>query len=260
MKKLAILFGISALLLVTFYYLQNLFPSQPQNSFYSPSSPTIVDTSHQLNLNNQEYQYYFYKIPSSAKLSLIPNFTQKESAKNIVRDNCDFAINGGLYTKNETPVGLFFQDNQLLAKQITHQTFNGLLTKDKDSNLNILISTDFDNNFEKYDFIVQSGPFYNFFSNTKEEYVNHQFDRRHLIAKDVQDNFYLFSISSSNNAYSGPRLEDIPDFFSHPQIKQIASFSSALNLDGGSASAFYDGVYLVDELSPVGSILCGKLL
>ena len=116
----------------------------------------------------------------------------------------------------------------------------------------------FDQNFDQLNFALQSGPYFDF-STPAQTHINQEYDRRHLVLKDDQNRFYFFSISFLDQAFSGPKLDDIPEFFSLPDIKKIANFTTALNLDGGSASAFYDGHYLVQELTPIGSLLCGTL-
>ena len=259
MKKLIIIFFL--FLILVLLILKNINSSSPLDFSSSISPvPTIVDTSHQLSLNNQNYRYYYYLIPKNSQLKLISNFSSSLPASEIIQNNCDFAINGGLYTQESKPVGLFYLNNQSLGQQITHQTFNGFLTQDKNNNLNIFSQNNFNNDLSQYNFALQSGPFYDFsIFYSSVDFVNHEYSRRHLIVKDNQNNFYFFSISFVDQAFDGPRLEDIPAFFSQSEIQKIAKFTSALNLDGGSASAFYDGSYLVEELTPVGSILCGTL-
>lgn len=241
-----------------------LFLKQKQNlplTLISSTSPTpaISDTSKQLLLNNQNYRYYYYQIPKNSQLKLIPNFSSLNSSSQIIKNNsCDFAINGGLYTTESKPVGLFYLDNQSLGQQINHQTFDGFLTQDKNNNLNISSQDNFNNDLSQYNFALQSGPFYDLQSSAVD-FINQEYDRRHLIAKDIDNNFYFFSISLKENAFSGPRLQDIYGFFQNSEIQKIAKFTFALNLDGGTASAFYNGHYLVQELTPVGSLLCGTL-
>jgi uncharacterized protein YigE (DUF2233 family) len=259
MKKIIIIFLSFLIVVVLIFKIVNSSSSLHFSSSSAPT-PTIVDTSHQLSLNGQTYRYYYYLIPKNSQLKLIPNFSASFAASKIIQGKCDFAINGGLYTEEAKPVGLFYLNGQSLGQQITHQTFNGFLTQNKKNILNISSQDDFDNDLTQYNFALQSGPFYNFQNSyTSTDFVNHEFSRRHLIVEDNQNNFYFFSISLTENAFSGPRLEDIPVFFTSSEIQKIAQFTNALNLDGGAASAFYDGTYLVQELTPVGSILCGTL-
>jgi hypothetical protein len=256
---LRILFLVVLVLIIFLYFKQNSSYSPNFSSSLTPI-PTIIDTSHQLSLNNQNYRYYYYLIPQNSTLNLIPNFSSPRSASQIIKNHCDFAINGGLYTQESKPVGLFYLNNQSLGQQITHQTFNGFLTQNKNNILDVSSQDVFNNDLTQYNFALQSGPFYNFTTTySSTDFVNHEFSRRHLIAKDSQNNFYFFSISLTDNAFDGPRLEDIPAFFNHFEIQKIAKFIQALNLDGGAASTFYDGNYLVEEITPVGSILCGTL-
>ena len=41
------------------------------------------------------------------------------------------------------------------------------------------------------------------------------------------------------------------------QLEQL-EILSAINLDGGGASAFYDGKTFLEESDPVGTVLCAK--
>ncbi len=257
MKKMAIL--LMALVLIFLVSLL-IHPSSSTNLPFPTSTPTptLIDTSHQIYFKNQNYRYYYYQIPSTAKIELIPNFSPSHSAAEIIKERCDFAINGGLYTKEAKPVGLFYLNGQYLAPLITHSTFNGLLLQNKNGKLNLLSQNDFDQNFDQLNFVFQSGPYFDFSAPAKT-HINQEYDRRHLVLKDDQNHFYFFSISFSDQAFSGPKLDDIPEFFSLSDIKKIANFTNALNLDGGSASAFYNGHYLLQELTPIGSLLCGTL-
>ncbi len=105
-------------------------------------------------------------------------------------------------------------------------------------------------------FIMQSGPYFDL--NMTSLNYNDKTARRHVIAKDSNNNFYIFSIFSPDSFISGPTLEEIPNFFNNQEIKKIANFTEILTLDGGSASVFYSPDHSLHETTFIGSLLCWK--
>ena len=58
------------------------------------------------------------------------------------------------------------------------------------------------------------------------------------------------------NTWSGPKLADTPGVLSG--VIERLQLTDALNLDGGSASAFIRGDLSLEELTSVGSFFCVK--
>ena len=87
--------------------------------------------------------------------------------------------------------------------------------------------------------------------------------RRIVIGKTQANEIYLLAITDEANVNSGPQLADLPTIFhelnQNPILNLKSKFLNLINLDGGSASAFYaeNGATLT-ELTSVGSFLCGK--
>ncbi len=104
---------------------------------------------------------------------------------------------------------------------------------------------------------MQTGPFFDLSSPNQIDY-NQKTARRHVIAKDSQNNFFIFSIFTPDSFISGPTLNQIPEFFLKPEIQQIANFTQILTLDGGSASVFYSPNNSLHETTFIGSLLCWK--
>lgn len=111
-------------------------------------------------------------------------------------------------------------------------------------------------NPENSNIIIQTGPFFNL--NSTQIKYNEKTARRHVIAKDSQNNLYIFSIFSTDSMLGGPTLNDIPQFFQKPEIKKIADFTEVLTLDGGSASVFFTPSQAIHENTFIGSLLCWK--
>lgn len=82
--------------------------------------------------------------------------------------------------------------------------------------------------------------------------------RRMIVAKTM-DNAYLFlAIYSNESVFSGPTLNELPNVVATLNAKEQLGITDALNLDGGDASALYNGKTQLSELAPVGSLFCIK--
>jgi hypothetical protein len=222
-------------------------------------SPSIVPP-HQIIFNQKTYQYYYRQLKTTDTFKLIPNFTDPRSTSSqiIKANSCDFGINGGFYRADSKPLGFFYTDGKQFGKLTSSPTFPGLLLS-QNHQLKIDFIDNLPASFTGYDFIFQTGPVYNLSQKTPN-FIDEEFDRRHLIATDSQNQFFLFSISEKDYAFAGPRLQDIPDIFKTADFQNIAPFTTVLNLDGGTASAYFDSSDNIktEELTPIGSFLCGK--
>lgn len=242
--------------------------SQSNSPSNSPTIPTPTTSAgdtpsptppRDLPYLDRNFQYYYTKIKPNQTLNLIPNFELHQTSSAIINDNhCLFGINGGFYHPNDTPLGLFFTNGQQLGQFTSSSTFSGFLVKDLQNNIAIQnIDPQNPDLINDYQFILQSGPLFDPVNNPQPGFSDQDYARRHLIARDSNNNLYLFSIFEKGNAFSGPRLQDIIPIFQSNQIKNIAEFTKILNLDGGFASAFFNQNVKVEELSFVGSFLCG---
>ena len=81
-----------------------------------------------------------------------------------------------------------------------------------------------------------------------------------MIGKDKNHNLFLISIIEKGNHYSGPNLVDLPSIFFQPDVQKRWEFTEILNLDGGSASFFYDkgedAELILPSITEVGSLIC----
>jgi len=213
--------------------------------FFSNNVATIIPTP------SPKPFFYYYQINQQDNLVVIPNFDNPKDSLDLISENdCKYAINGGLYQENKKPLGLFVHNNKLINKNIKSNIFNGYLYTS--NNILDIGKTTIDNS----QFIIQTGPYFNL--NSSQIDYNDKTARRHVIARDSQNNFYIFSIFSPDSFVSGPTLNQIPEFFQKPEIKKIANFTDVLTLDGGSASVFYSPTSSLHESTFIGSLLCWK--
>jgi uncharacterized protein YigE (DUF2233 family) len=238
----------------------------------TPIPSSLVTNKYEVEFNQNKYSIYLQKITEPKNLSLIPNFSEKLDSSEIMKNNnCKYGINGGFYTHENKPLGLFFSNNQFIQDTV-HQNvlFNGYFSKTYENKLNIntkipaFEKSDTDN---QYQFAFQSGPY--FTPQTKLNINNDESARRMLVGESDKEEFYFLAITTLENTHSGPLLADLPQiiFLLNSQLNakpalpagRRYTLNALLNLDGGSASAFYSdtGIQL-SELTPIGSFLCGK--
>lgn len=223
-----------------------------------------ADGENLLTVNGIDYRYYFFKLRSEDSLELIPNFKERRPARLITSENnCRSAINAGFYTESGLPLGLFFAEGRLWTNIAQSLTFNGFLAKTKSGKPEIISARGADDLITRIgrgelDFVFQTGPLYDLAAPKQPNFIDIKYARRHLIAQDRESNFYFFSVFEKGSLFNGPMLKDIPVFFAQPEIRRVADFQRILNLDGGSASYYFDKENEMSEANPVGAILCEK--
>ena len=167
-------------------------------------------------------------------------------------------MNGGFYTKENLPLGIFKAGNNILNLSAhTNELFNGFVYKTKS---NQLIISRVAPVLENTEFAFQSGPLFS--GETKLNIISDEPARRMLLGKTQLDQFYILAITESLNTFSGPRLTDLPqivNIYNQQSSTKHQPLTTLINLDGGSASAFYNtqGTSF-KELTAIGSFICGK--
>lgn len=203
-------------------------------------------------LNGRELEVYYQEIKGS--LSLIPNFADKESSEKVFLDNnCKYGANGGFYTKEGGPLGLFAANGKIIGEELKSSTFNGFFWgKGGNFWLELTVPRDLEN----VDFALQSGPLFDVGYSGKGSFLEEDQKRRVMVVDDNSGKFYFVAIIEKGNNFGGPKLSEIAEVL---RASKIANFNRALNLDGGSASAFYgENGEKFWEIVNVGSFFCGK--
>ena len=224
-------------------------PAQPTDQTII-AQPTIAATpDFEVSLENRTFFVFWQNIRGN-NLSLIPNFeNRRTSTQQMEEYTCAYGVNGGFYTKDYKPIGLFTSEGKTLSAPILDQTFNGFFVKESDGELLITKRPPSD----LVSFALQSGPYIN--RQTSLRIKNDDFERRMVVAKTGDDIWYFIALTEKDNPFGGPQLAQVPKIL---QLLPLG-LDEALNLDGGSASAFHNtnGMHL-GELTPIGSFFCGK--
>lgn len=177
---------------------------------------------------------------------LIPNFSEKYSLSKIVEDNkCNYAINAGFYDQKGEALGLFKIGNKKISDIHSPVTLNGYVSK---TNKDILITGEV---VENPDWIFQTGPI--LWQNEKPKIIKMTTDKlakRSAVVRDTAGNVRFIHF------YDLVYLADLPDILKKWATDNNFLLSSAINLDGGGASGFFSPEKTVDEIEPVGAVLC----
>lgn len=207
----------------------------------TPTPTPQVNPGERITVNNKTYIVYRQEI--SYDLRLIPNFEEQNTSTKLM-ERCTYGANGGFYTQDNKPIGLFISDGILLSRAVSNTTLNGFFVKTDHFALTRQPPTN------SVEFALQSGPYIT--SQSILKIRSDTYSRRILIARS-DSRWYFVAITERNNTFSGPLLVELP------KLVGELDFDEALNLDGGSASALYSesGVRL-GELTPIGSFFCGK--
>lgn len=205
--------------------------------------------------SDEHYAYSLISVPSGSHVSLIPNFSGKIGAKTLADENgCTQAVNGGFYDTSGNPLGLFFTDTIEYGTQSQSTLFNGYYWSDASGTY---ISTSRPEN--PYGFALQTGPLLVSDGQRMPLAIrNDEPARRIVVAKTTGNRDVFLAIYSRESVFGGPLLSDLPSVIESISRKNNLGITDALNLDGGSASAFYNGDTGLSELTPVGSVFCVK--
>ena len=106
---------------------------------------------------------------------------------------------------------------------------------------------------------VQTGPVV--FENgavTKLSFVRDSASRRVIAAVSGENELIFMVFYTQDSAFSGPLLAELPEGVAKLNVEENLGIADAINLDGGSASAFAIPGFSLTEASPVGSFFCAR--
>ncbi len=107
--------------------------------------------------------------------------------------------------------------------------------------------------------VVQTGPMlWDQNHSIKINTTNDKSARRGVALTTIDNKLYFVIFYNPRAEVLGPYLNDMPGILDKLGKLEQLEIISAINLDGGGASAFYDGKTFLEESDPVGTILCAK--
>lgn len=188
------------------------------------------------------------------KLKLYSNLADQKSSKDIVKEKgCTSLVSGSFYSRENIHLGLFIEDNVSISPSIESSFFNGFF--------GMADKYPFIGNAEPGDvrFAIQSGPLLlknGLIQNFRIE--NDEPARRLVVSTLTNGNIVFLVFYNQNSQFLGPELENVPALLKDLEKSTSLRFKDALNLDGGSASAFLTESTKLPELSRIGSYFCIK--
>jgi exopolysaccharide biosynthesis protein len=260
MKKIFLLIFPVVLILYLFFAVKdNVLVNR------TPSSPTPKvlgmpeDKKYTIfNWEDKDYAFELAKVEDIAKLSLYPNFQDKLSSSEFLEKyDCQFLVNGGFYTEDSFPTGLFIYNGIEVRSWRESALLNGLLSVNDFEIARITPDLPKDH----LEIGLQTGPLLIENGDKLDLKLKNDKYARRVMAATTGSNELLFIVIFDPDSYvSGPYLADLPLILE--KIEQISglNFADAINLDGGAASMFYSkeqDIYL-KEVSTAGSFFCWK--
>ena len=200
----------------------------------------------------EKYGYAISADIDAKSLRLIPNYEQKLPTKEIVEaNNCQQGINGGFYDTENKPLGLLTVKGVDISRRKTSSLFNGFVNLDSE-NLTIDESP-----ASGAGFVMQSGPI--LVKDGQPTMLSMARDkpaRRMVLGNTKNGKVFFLSVFDNNIENLGPYLQELPPLVAQIAQKENLELGSAINMDGGQASAFYAAEMTIVETEPVGSFWC----
>lgn len=217
-------------------------------------SPILMGQSIVLNFKENPIRIAWASVNPN-RVELYSNLKDQKLSEEIkVNKSCSVLVNGGFYSKTNTHLGLFITDFKATSPFSESALRNGFLSIVTDE----AHIQDFppDNNPR---IAIQSGPLLMLNNQMLNlEIKNDQPDRRIVGATTKDGKLIFLALYRDNSEYQGPLLTDLPEIISLFKKESGIKISDAINLDGGSASAFISNYILLRELAYIGSYFCVK--
>ncbi len=204
--------------------------------------------------DGQSFRVLSFSVKNPEKLLLIPNFSQKALSLSIARTNqCATLTSGAFYSTDDTPIGLFLAGGKQLGAYQQNAFFNGFFSVNVSGNATIGSQLPDDN----VRFGIQSGPILMTDGVIKKLTIRDDQPARRILVAQTNDNTVVFlALFGNENLFDGPKLTDVPKHLKEIEKNLGILLTNAINLDGGSASAFITNDTSLTELTPVGSFFC----
>jgi len=262
MKKTTLILVVFLLVITFIFILRNTFVSSLKKGETEGDIPQHSDTPQskisqtiEINVEDKNIKVSWF-IVSPKNLYLYPNFTEKLSAKNLKKqNNCQSLVSGGFYTQNNTPTGLFVSEGRQLTSYMRNQLFNGVFSVNYEDSPLISLGEPED----KIRIGLQTGPLLIQDKNTLNlSLVNDEQARRVVAGITESGNIIFLIFYDRDSVFTGPKLENMPNAVIDTSSKIGLPIVDAINLDGGSASAFFSPDTSLSELTFIGSYFCNK--
>lgn len=248
-----IIFLVGGFLLTRGYSVLKQQPSTitPTTSL-DPKETNSQTTFKTVSYKGRSYAYDFFLVSDVRSLNLVPNFIEKKTSGQLKETyGCTAGINGSYYDKTGNPLGGFTYDGRILRNPIYSRLMDGFISVD-DSTAALGFTP-----LQAARIVLQSGPLLIIDREVPTLKIASDEPARRSVAAITADHKLLFlTVFDSESNYSGPYLADLPTLIQLISKQLPSPIMSAINLDGGNASAFFNSETSLSELTHVGSLFC----
>lgn len=212
----------------------------------------ILDFEHQ----GTSFRAAWIKTTDFENLALYPNFKEKLSAREIMEQKkCRSLVSAGFYTEKGEPIGLFLSEGEKTKGLVKSLLFDGFFSIEQDGKVQV----SFREPAGDIRVALQSGPVLIKEGRPLElKITDDESARRVVLALSKAEEIVFFIIFTPDSVLEGPLLADLSEVVQNMGGKVGFEFEEAINLDGGSASAFYTDFLSLPEFSSIGSYFCLK--
>jgi exopolysaccharide biosynthesis protein len=171
----------------------------------------------------------------------------------IEKNNCQKVINAGFYktTNGKHQVIGYFAGENYSQPFENNVVFNGIVNLDKKL-ISYNPAADSNVGFQSGPVLIYDGNVQSINSKSEDK------SRRMASFIDVDGKLYFAAIYQKDSVFLGPKLSKLPEIIIKLGEQENIEIVSAINLDGGGASFFFDGETKLTEAKIVGSYLCYK--
>ncbi|HEX9601004.1 MAG TPA: hypothetical protein VF985_05910 [Mariniflexile sp.] len=265
MSKFKYLFLITnVIILITFliiFFLPDLRKTLENSSDNVLPATTQLPNTNYFNLNLSQISpnlvSNIVRIEQNDNLELINNLEKKlTSSQALSQYDCNVLTSSYFYTSENVPLGLVEISSDVIQKNNDSSTLiNGYFAMSAADTALILDHP----GTSTYKFIFQTGPLFLLNNNELTGTLESDSSKRRIVAAtDGYNTLYLITLYNQDSRFHGVSLSGVL-----PALREIEknigiTFSDAINLDGGTASVFFDGAVTLPELSFVGGFLCAR--
>src|SRR5581483_3881793 len=236
MRKILLLaFMIIPLVFFGILILKNINTNPQKSSAESNTEATAVPES---SINIESYKWAWFEADKIDELKLISNFEKKLTSSELISKNsCRFLSSAGFYGLDNKPIGLFISDKNKIGNYQDNNLFDGILS------VNDMATPRITRNIpqDSLKIALQTGPILKENSFFQDLRIKGDKPSRRVIAGITGENKLFFVIVwDPKSEYSGPNLADLPHLLDGFEKETGIIFADAINMDGGSASSFYN--------------------
>ena len=209
----------------------------------------------QVEWQGSRYEFAWVEVvPEQVSLGL--NLPEKKPVERLVKENnCQVLINGGFYGRDDKPIGWMGVEGREGSAAEKNALFNGFVTIDGEGKVEIGERRA----GGRVRVGLQSGPILILGSKERALAVKNDAAKRRMVLAITESGKLVFlALVEAGSSLTGPRLNDLPAVMSLVGENLGEAWVGAINLDGGSASAFKNGDFMLGEANPIGSYFCQK--